>query len=113
MAETGAQSPQQIALQRLLQADADARSCQEQAHVQAMKILAEGEETARRLVTETRAAAEAEAKTSREKVYNHSEVEARQLRDQVQKEVDAMTQATQERLAGAAAFLVAWVKAEA
>lgn len=113
MAETGVQTPQQLALQRLLQTDADAQSCLQQAHTQATTILADGEEAARRLLAAARAGAEAEAQSHTETARAQVEAEAKQVLERAETDVAEMTRRAQERLADAVAFLCAWVKAEA
>jgi vacuolar-type H+-ATPase subunit H len=113
MAETAAQTPQQIALQRLLQTDADAQSCLQQAHTQAMTILAEGEDAVQKLLAEARAAAEVEAKSQTELARSQVEAAAKQLLERTETDVAEMTRRAQEWLPDAVAFLCAWVKAEA
>ena len=113
MAETHGQSQEQIALQRLLSADADAQAALDNAHLQTTKAFADGKAAAQRLIEQTRAAAEAEAKTQRQGAHTQLMVEVEQMHEQAQQDVAAMRLRPQGQLAAAVQLVLAWVKAEA
>lgn len=111
--ESGAKSPQQEALRRLLQADAAAEARREQARANAEKTLAGGEEEVRRLVDAARSSAEAEAAELLQSARLQAAAEAERMRQDARQAIEAMEQRAEQRQAEAVAFLVAWVKAEA
>jgi F0F1-type ATP synthase membrane subunit b/b' len=112
MNEIHAQSPQQVALQRLLQVDADSVLLRQQALQEAADILSAADQAAQQLLTAMRTAAEAEAAERRSHAQREFEAEAAELDRLAALDREERRRRALDHTSAAILLLTAWVKAE-